>query len=84
MFHARTRGVIAVLAALTLVGSLAAPASAAEPTDGPPVPAGITVEKVERMPDDFITGMDVSSVLSLEASGVVFRRADGTPGDLFE
>lgn len=84
MFHARTRGVIAVLAALTLVGSLAAPASAAEPTDGPPVPAGITVEKVEGMPDDFITGMDVSSVLSLEASGVVFRRADGTPGDLFE
>ena len=36
------------------------------------------------MPEDFINGMDVSSVLSLEASGVVFRDADGQPGDLFE
>lgn len=36
------------------------------------------------LPDGFILGMDVSSVLSLERSGVVFYRASGQAGDLFE
>ena len=34
--------------------------------------------------DDFILGMDVSSVLSLENSGVMYKDGDGRPGDLFE
>jgi arabinogalactan endo-1,4-beta-galactosidase len=51
--------------------------------DHEPVEAGIFVQKVDDLPDDFINGVDVSSVLSLEESGVVFRDADGNAADLF-
>ncbi len=72
----------AATAALALgLGALAAPAVAAE--DGP-VEAGIVVQKVENLPADFINGVDVSSVLSLEESGVVFRDDAGEPADLFD
>ncbi|HWR84610.1 MAG TPA: glycosyl hydrolase 53 family protein [Rhodoglobus sp.] len=54
------------------------------PAVAAPVEAGITVAPVPGMPDDFINGVDVSSVLSLEASGVVFRDDAGNPADLFE
>ena len=36
------------------------------------------------MPEDFINGVDVSSVLSLEESGVTFRDDSGQVADLFE
>lgn len=61
--------------------AIAAPAVAA--ADGP-VDAGIVVPRVDGLPADFINGVDVSSVLSLEASGVVFRDDEGQPADLFE
>lgn len=71
----------AVTAALALgLGPLAAPAAA----DDGPVEAGIVVQKVENLPADFINGVDVSSVLSLEESGVVFRDDAGQPADLFD
>ena len=35
------------------------------------------------MPDDFAAGVDVSTVLSLEESGVTFKGWDGKPADLF-
>ncbi|MET0909786.1 MAG: glycosyl hydrolase 53 family protein, partial [Ilumatobacteraceae bacterium] len=75
-----TRKIIASLglAALFSVG-LAAPTAAADPVE-----AGIVVQKVENLPADFINGMDVSSALALEASGVVFRDATGAPADLFD
>ena len=38
---------------------------------------------VENLPEDFIFGMDVSSVIAEEASGVVYRDFDGNPADLF-
>lgn len=83
--HRRTRplrrALLAAAVALALAGG-SLPATAAE-TDGP-VDATITVPRVENLSADFIGGVDVSSVLSLEASGVVFRHQDGTPGDLFE
>ena len=41
------------------------------------------VKKVENLPDDFIFGMDVSSVLAEEASGVTYYGFDGQPADLF-
>ncbi len=66
--------------------SLAAPAvsaAPATPADDGPVEAGIVVRQVEGLADDFITGVDVSSVLSQEASGVVYRDATGAPADLF-
>ncbi|MBC6493399.1 glycosyl hydrolase 53 family protein [Microbacterium sp. 4-7] len=95
--HRRTRSLLstalATVTAVALIG-VALPASAASPAasalapaavsvDGP-VDAAITVPRVENLPDDFIGGVDVSSVLSLEESGVVFRDAQGAPGDLFE
>ena len=42
------------------------------------------VRKVENLPEDFFLGMDVSSCLAEEASGVVWRDADGNVRDLFE
>lgn len=66
-----------------LTGALALGAVPAAAEDGP-VDAGITVAKVEGMGEDWINGVDVSTVLSLEASGVVFRDEQGQPADLFE
>lgn len=52
--------------------------------DAGPVDSDILVNKIEGLADEFAMGVDVSSVLSLEASGVVFRDATGKPADLFE
>jgi arabinogalactan endo-1,4-beta-galactosidase len=78
-----TLGPVTVLVSTALVAGGIAPAAAAAEEDGP-VEAGIVVEKVENLPADFINGVDVSSVLSLEESGVVFRDAAGEPADLFD
>ena len=54
-----------------------------------PLPAGaegkssLYVKKVENLPEDFIFGMDVSSVLAEEASGVKYYDFDGNETDLF-
>jgi arabinogalactan endo-1,4-beta-galactosidase len=77
------RRMLAAAAAATLAATGVGLSPAAAGQDGP-VPAGITVPRVENLPDDFIAGMDVSSVLSLEESGVVFRDASGAPADLFQ
>ncbi len=74
------------LAAATVGALVAAPHLAwadEAPGDGP-VEAGITVAKVDGLAADFVMGADVSSVLSLEESGVVFRDTDGQPADLFD
>ncbi|MEV5068605.1 glycosyl hydrolase 53 family protein [Microbacterium sp. LMI12-1-1.1] len=79
------RSVLAAAAAsVTLVAgfALAAPAAADEADE--PVDAGIFVDRVDGLADDFAMGVDVSTVLSLEESGVVFRDAAGQPADLFE
>ncbi|MGW4114674.1 glycosyl hydrolase 53 family protein [Actinosynnema sp. NPDC004786] len=65
---------------LVLAGALATPP--AQAADGP-VEAGIVVRKVENLPEDFVNGVDVSSVIALERSGVVFRDAARQPADLF-
>jgi arabinogalactan endo-1,4-beta-galactosidase len=41
------------------------------------------IKKVENLPEDFIFGMDVSSVLAEEASGVRYYDFDGNETDLF-
>ncbi|WP_350350330.1 glycosyl hydrolase 53 family protein [Microbacterium sp. A8/3-1] len=93
--HRRTRSLLstalAAATAITLIG-VAVPAAGATPpasalrsaATAEPVEATITVPRVENLPDDFIGGVDVSSVLSLEDSGVIFRDRQGEPGDLFE
>ncbi|WP_117168522.1 glycosyl hydrolase 53 family protein [Paraliobacillus sediminis] len=48
-----------------------------------PVEAAIFVEKVDGMSDDFIKGVDVSSILSLEDSGVKFYNEAGNEQDIF-
>ncbi|WP_062079214.1 glycosyl hydrolase 53 family protein [Demequina globuliformis] len=73
--------VTAGLAASALaIGGLSTAAVAAD--DGP-VEAGITVPKVEGMGDDWINGVDISSILSLEESGVTFYNEAGQEEDLF-
>lgn len=42
------------------------------------------VKQVEGLPEDFIMGMDVSSVLALEACGVTYYDRSGEPKDLFD
>lgn len=68
--------------ALVVSGALSASAATGTTDDGP-VDAGIFVDKVEGLAEDFAMGVDVSTVLSLEESGVVFRDAAGQPADLF-
>ncbi len=73
------------LAATAAAGALLLTASPgwAAPDDGP-VEAGIVVERVDGLAEDFMNGVDVSSVLSLEESGVTFRDTAGRPADLFD
>ena len=66
---------ILVLLALSLCLAAAAGAEAAQDT--------LYVKKVENLPEDFIFGMDVSSVLAEEASGVKYYDFDGNETDLF-
>lgn len=49
-----------------------------------PVDADISIEKVQNLPADFIKGIDISSVISLENSGVKFYTEDGTEQDIFK
>jgi len=46
-------------------------------------PDALYVKKVENLPEDFIFGMDVSSVLAEEASGVKYYDFNGNETDLF-
>lgn len=54
------------------------------PVEDAPVEDNITVQKISFSNPDFIRGMDVSSLLSLEKAGVTFRDEDGTKKDLME
>ena len=64
-----------VLMVLVLILACAVTAKAEEST--------LFVKKVENLPEDFIFGMDVSSVLAEEASGVKYYDFDGNETDLF-
>lgn len=43
--------------------------------------ASIFVEKIDNLPDDFIKGMDISSLISEEMSGAVYKDAGGNECD---
>ena len=49
-----------------------------------PVESDIYVEKVEGITDDFIRGVDVSTLLAQEESGVVYYDQDGNKADLLK
>ena len=78
----------AFTALLLLTGGAAASCSGGEsmtyytPPTGPEK-AAITVEPVSGLPEDFICGMDASSVLSEERSGVRYYGFDGQEQDVF-
>lgn len=72
---ARLAAALLAVAGLLIQGSAAVAA---------PVESGISIDPVEGLSEDFIHGVDVSSVLALEESGVVFRDFDGQQADLFE
>jgi arabinogalactan endo-1,4-beta-galactosidase len=48
-----------------------------------PVEADIFVERVDGISEEFIKGVDVSSIISLENSGVTFKNGAGNPQDIF-
>lgn len=48
-----------------------------------PCCASADVPPVDGLPDNFLFGADVSTVLAEENSGVVYRDSDGNPCDLF-
>ncbi|GEN56085.1 hypothetical protein GCM10012290_07610 [Halolactibacillus alkaliphilus] len=48
-----------------------------------PVEADIHVEKVDGLTDDFINGVDISSIIALENSGVTFYNDAGEKEDIF-
>lgn len=72
---------VAAVAAMSVAATAMAGAAHAEASGQ--VDAPITVRKVDGLSPDFRKGVDVSTVESLEASGVVFRDATGAPADLF-
>lgn len=49
-----------------------------------PQPSELYVEKIEGLPEDFIFGADISSLLSLEDAGVVFYDKKGNPADMLK
>lgn len=68
-------------AALLVLGlALSGKSAAAQDRKDP----GIFVEKVAGLPDDFILGVDLSSVLALEKSGMVFYNEKGAVQDIFQ
>lgn len=78
------RYLIVLLAALMLALCACGSELQQGPTTAPPdaaVRAGINVEKVEGLSESFIMGADVSSLLALEASGVVFHDFEGNVSD---
>lgn len=80
-----SRGTGRRVAAVAAVGALlcaAAPTAWAE--DPGPVDATITVPKVAGLSDDFAMGVDISTILSEEESGVTYRDYDGRTADIFD
>ena len=69
---------LAVMLCLMLVCCLAPAAGTASDAE-----KTLYIPRVEGLAEDFIMGMDVSSVLALERSGVTFRDASGQEKDLF-
>lgn len=46
--------------------------------------AEIYIEPIENLPDDFIRGVDISSVITQENSGVVYYNEEGVEQDIFQ
>ena len=71
--------VFILLASLSVCGAWAVPNSA---EDG--VKQNITVEKIEGLSEDFMRGVDISSLIDIEKAGGKFYDADGKQADIFK
>ena len=49
-----------------------------------PEEAGVYVEPIENLPEDFIRGVDISSIIAQEESGVVYYNEEGQEQDIFQ
>lgn len=73
--------VLAVLLTAALLTGCAGKVEKAAPEG--PIESSLYVQKVENLPEDFILGMDASSVIAEEKSGVVYRNFNGEEQDVF-
>ncbi len=78
----KLHGIISAVCAAALLACSAVFPGAANATA--PYKDSIEVEKIEFQREDFIRGMDVSSVISLENAGVTFKTETGETGDIFK
>ncbi len=81
----------AVVLAVTLLmgcaqeGGTSAPEKAPEAAEAAPVTSDtLYVERIEALPEGFLLGADVSSLLAEEASGVVYRNFAGEEQDMLK
>ena len=77
------RRILAGLLAFYLIGGACA-IGEKESAGAEKLQSAIYVKRVDHLPDDFIFGMDASSVLAEEASGVVYRDFSGEETDVFQ
>lgn len=57
------------------------PITTTKPETDTPITGEINVEKIKNLPEDFIMGMDISSVMSEFASGVTYKDFEGNTID---
>lgn len=77
---------LALVFTLSLVscGSPGGSDDSAGGSDGKAEEAGITVLPVEGLSEDFTMGVDISSLIAEEESGVIYYDADGNEADLMQ
>ena len=80
------KGLLMMLIASLLLGLCACGTEGPSETSAPAEnqAATILVPKVENLSEDFIMGVDVSSLISLENSGVTYYGFDGQEQDIFK
>ena len=78
----RVKKIMAVILTAAMLAGLLAGCGAAK-IDKVTGSGSLYVKKIEGLPEDFIMGMDISSVLAEEASGVKYYSYDGREQDVF-
>jgi len=73
----------ALLPLLLLMSACGAPGEGKPVRNEEPVESGLYVKPVEDLPEDFILGVDASSVIAEEQSGVRYFDFDGEEQDVF-
>lgn len=71
---------LACVGVTTMAAEINADEKASEAKDTT-ISGEITVEKIPNLPEDFIMGMDISSIMSLFASGVTYKDYEGNTID---